>query len=255
MSSSLCEPLEEDKLFRDKLKGFLTGVRANNQNYLEADDAAKRVIVARDALLHLEQHLYVPERGTYGDRSFGRSDPTRELRDVFAEQGTTCYACLRGGLVFAHLMRRPGFCSSVFVGSSLPPEFPKLMLRELEVLFEGSRYMRQRLGPRPYWTTLAFDLWAALTLRRSEEMVVATPDRRADVGSLRFRTLMQAIIDGDGEFGYESFLKSYVCDKLDDIELEMNGWTWQASYERVVRIEWKFRKEALIRALEEHSKL
>lgn len=169
-------------------RAFIAKVMAENEVFDNATMAQKRVIIAKDALEHVGEGLFIPDNLNFGD-GVGVHDDA-DLREEFVVRGEICTACARGGLVFAALMRRNGVKGD-FDGQSMIEEFPKEMMEDIEIAFEG-----------PFGCVDTDDLreWEDLT------------DALEDVGKIssanyRFVRIMHWIIDHHGSFNLERFLE------------------------------------------------
>lgn len=191
-------------------KEFQERVEKENKAFSEADDAGKRVIIARDVLRHLESGLINTTPGNgYGDVWLTRAPYGSDLRRGIIEEVVQCQACARGAVVYSAVMRRGGVKGVRLNGQMIPDEFPKKTMLGIEAVFEV--YTAHVLSyindfPLPIEepdTRLAmWRIWKHATEPRTETWRDDTTARK-----IKMVLIMRWIVDHNGEFSVLRFLR------------------------------------------------
>lgn len=183
---------------KDYYRSWVEKVQAENDAFEAASEGEKRVIIAKDVLAHLNGGVLRPAH-KYGS-FIVYCRPGDSLRDAIVDEGISCAACARGGIVFSTIMRRNRVKGPHMRGSSMVVEFPKRMMCDIEAAFEccsgiGWEYESLPSGLMNIW------------MRASERYCRA---HHIELDRFRLEAIMNWIIDHEGEFSLVDFLNEKV---------------------------------------------
>lgn len=181
------------------VREWVETVKKDNAAFEAASPAEKRVIIAKDVLLHLQAGRVVPKHDYgYASKTFSE-DEVVNIREAMVDNDFRCHGCARAAVVYAVILRRNEVVGAGFDGFANVPEFPMDLFCDIEAAYEAPQgfllgrmlhYDTDRSMPRELFRRI-HDLWIMYT--NEEE---------------RIRTIMQWIVDHDGEFHLFDFLKS-----------------------------------------------
>jgi len=206
---------------------FQERVEKENKAFDEADDAGKRVIIAKDVLRHLEVGLIDTTAGLgYGAVCLTRAPYGSDLRRGIIEEAVQCQACARGAVVYSAVMRRGGVSGVRLNGYSIPAEFPEKTMRGIEAVFEVyPAYVLAYINDFPLPieepdTRLAmWRIWKHATEPRTETRLDDTTARK-----IKMVLIMRWIVDHNGEFSVLRFLRDMTTtDAVDKAIEEFSG--------------------------------
>lgn len=199
----MSNPLHYDPTLRAEVyHSFVEEVKRDNAAFEAASDAEKRVVIAKDALRHMQVGIFEPETMSYGTGILPFTDEPQELRAALLEEVPVCQACARGGLVFSTIMRRNSIEDTHFRGDMELAEFPLEMLEDIESAFEASQmWSSERYtvaeGEKLYESVLD---WRTALMDANRTIPYFLPS------AYRFERVMWWIIDHAGDFNLEDFL-------------------------------------------------
>jgi len=183
---------------KDYYCSWLEKVQAENDVFEAASEGEKRVIIAKDVLAHLSGGVLEPAH-TYGS-FFAACESEDSLRDAIVDEGISCVACARGGIVFSTILRRNRVKGQHMCGSSMVAEFTKRMMCDIEAAFECCADISWEYESLPAGL---MNIWRSASERYCMRNRLV-PDR------YRLEAIMNWIIDHEGEFSLVDFLNEKV---------------------------------------------
>lgn len=174
-------------------------VKKDNAAFEAASTAEKRVIIAKDVLIHLQERRVapMPDYG-YATKTFSE-DEMVNIRETMADNDFRCHGCARAAVVYAGILRRNKVMGGGFDGSAHAPEFPMDMLSDIEAAFEKPQgFLLGRIVCYDVDGSMSRELFK----RIHDLWTMGTNEGE------RIRAIMQWIVDHDGEFHLFDFLKS-----------------------------------------------
>lgn len=183
---------------KDYYRAWMEKVQAENDAFEAASEGEKRVIIAKDVLAHLNGGVLAPAH-KYGSFIVD-CRPEGSLRDAIVDEGISCVACARGGIVFSTIMRRNRVKGPRMCGSSMVAEFTKRMMRDIEAAFECCAGISWEPESLP---SGLMNIW----MRASERYCRAY---HIELDRFRLEAIMNWIIDHEGEFSLVDFLNEKV---------------------------------------------
>lgn len=203
----------------EDLRAFVQQIEKDNAAFKAASKAEKRVIIAKDALVHYHNQHIVPTCGDYGSAMFPGAESESNIRDLLTDHDHVCEGCARGALVYSSILRRSGEKGSIFSGTLLPKEFTQSMFDTLEHIFEGDMCTPHT----PLFE--AEQLWHEWMWARAhyEVRVNGVPEREVYPDNYRFVAVMEFIIERKGRaFTVAEFMEHHVMKRLSQLREDVD---------------------------------